>query len=45
VQLLDLTLPVSLGVPPDPRVKGTGRLLLKLLLPGIDLVRMDLVAL
>ena len=41
VQLLDLPLPEFLGVPPNTRVKRPCRLLLKLLLPGVDLVPMD----
>src|SRR4029077_5630753 len=34
-----------LALPPDTRVKGPGRLFQKLLLPGIDLVRVNLIAL
>jgi hypothetical protein len=34
-----------LRVPPDARIEGARRLILKLLLPGVNLVRMDLVAL
>ena len=45
VQPLDLPLMRRLGVPPDARVEGARRLILKLLLPGVNLVRMDLVAL
>jgi hypothetical protein len=45
VQLLDLALPVGLGIPPDPGIKGAGRLLLQLLLPGVNLVRVNLVSL
>ena len=34
-----------LRVPPDTRIEGARRLILKLLLPGLNLVGMDLVAL
>ncbi len=38
MQLLDLPLPVRLGVPTDAGVEGSRRLLLKLLLPRVNLV-------
>src|SRR4051812_11671826 len=45
MQLLDFALPVDFGIPADPRIKGAGRLLLQLLLPGVNLVRVDFVPL
>src|SRR5882724_2866675 len=44
MQLLDLTLPASLGIMANAGIKGPGRLLHKLLLPRVDLVRVNLVA-
>src|SRR5438874_4447180 len=35
----------GLGIPADPGVKGAGRLLLQLLLPGVNLVRVNFVTL
>jgi hypothetical protein len=43
VQLLDLALPLRLGVRADARVERPARVLEQLLLPGVDLVRMNLV--
>ena len=45
MQLLDLPLAIGFGVPADADIEGARRVLQQLLLPGIDLVRMDLVAL
>src|SRR3954466_6678680 len=45
MQLLDFALPVDFGIPADPRIKGAGRLLMQLLLPGVNLVRVDFVPL
>jgi hypothetical protein len=45
VQPLDLPLMRRLRVPTNARIKGTRRLILKLLLPGVNLVGMHLVAL
>ena len=45
VQLLDLALAACLGIVANPGVKRPRRLLQQLLLPGVDLVRVDLVAL
>jgi hypothetical protein len=45
VQLFDLSLATSLGVPPGAGVEGPRRVFQKLLLPGVKLVRMDVVAL
>ncbi|WP_445222709.1 hypothetical protein ACKWRH_46480 (plasmid) [Bradyrhizobium sp. Pa8] len=45
VQLFDLAFARVLAFPPDTRVKGPGRLVPQLLLPGIDLVRVNLIAL
>ena len=44
MQLLDLTLSAGLGIMANASVKGPGRLLNKLLLPGVDLIRMNFVA-
>lgn len=41
MQLLDLAFASVLAFPPDTRVKGPGRLVQQLLLPGIDLVTLD----
>jgi hypothetical protein len=43
VQLLDLALPLRLGVRAEARVERPARVLEQLLLPGVDLVRMNLV--
>jgi hypothetical protein len=45
VQLLDLTLAQFLGIPPNPGVKRSRRLLQKLLLPRVNLVRVNFVPL
>jgi len=45
MQLLDLPLAIGFGVPADAGIEGARRVLQQLLLPGIDLVGMDLVAL
>ena len=45
MELLDLTLPAGLGVVAHARVKGAGGLLQELLLPSVNLIRMDLLAL
>src|SRR5712672_3442327 len=45
VQLLDLPLADFLSISPDTRVERPRRLLLKLFLPGVNLVRMHLVSL
>src|SRR5579863_885420 len=45
MQPLDLPLMRRLRAPPDARVEGARRLILKLLLPAVNLVGMDLVAL
>ena len=45
MQALDLALGLRLGLLADTRVKCTGGMLLKLFLPRIDLVRVDLIAL
>ena len=45
MQPLDLPLMRRLRVPPDAEIEGARRLILKLLLPGVNLVGMDLVAL
>jgi hypothetical protein len=45
VQSLNLPLMRRFRVPPDARIEGARRLILKLLLPGVNRVRMDLVAL
>ncbi len=45
VQPLDLPLMRRFRVPPHPGIERPPRLILKLLLPGVNLVRMDLVAL
>jgi hypothetical protein len=45
VQPFDLALRLCLGFLADPGVKGPGGVLRKLLLPGIDLVRVNLIAL
>src|SRR5689334_2701288 len=44
MQLLDLTLPAGLGIMADAGIKGPGRLLHKLILPGVNLIRVNLVA-
>ena len=44
MQLLDLSLVAGLGVPPDARVESARRVLQELLLPGVNLVRTDFVA-
>jgi hypothetical protein len=43
VHLLDLALPLGLSVRADARVELLARVLEQLLLPGVDLVRMNLV--
>ena len=45
MQPLDLSLMRRLRVPPHAGVEGARRLILKLLLPGVNLVGMNLVAL
>jgi hypothetical protein len=45
MQLLDLPLAIGFGVPADAGIEGARRVLQQLLLPGMDLVGMDLVAL
>src|SRR6266446_8156427 len=44
MQLLDLTLPACLAIMANPGVKGPRRLLQKLLLPRVDLVRVNFIA-
>src|SRR6266404_8640012 len=44
MQLLDLTLPAGLGIMANAGIKGPRRLLHKLLLPSVNLVRVNLVA-
>ncbi len=45
MQPIDVPLVRRVRVPPDARVEGARSLILKLLLPGVNLVGMDLVAL
>jgi hypothetical protein len=45
VQLLDLAFPRLLAIPTDPGVKGSRRLILELLLPAVNLVRVNFVPL
>jgi len=45
MQPLDLPLAIGFGVPADAGIEGARRVFQQLLLPGIDLVGMDLVAL
>ena len=45
MQPLDLALRLGFGLLPDLRVERSGRVLLQLLLPGVDLVRMHLIPL
>ena len=45
MQPLDLPFMRRFRIPPNARVEGPRGLILKLLLPGVDLVRMDFVAL
>jgi hypothetical protein len=45
VKTLDLPLVSRLRVPPDAGVERPRRLILKLLLPGVNLVGMDLISL